>query len=87
MILHMISHVYEIIGVDYDIRCNFVYFLAPAHADSNAGRGPLKSGPEPVQMHPGSNQMQQLLDCASPLRLSVLFGFHFWLPNQVAVVY
>ena len=43
----MISHVYEIIGVDYDIRCNFVYFLSPAHAHSNAGPGPLKSGPEP----------------------------------------
>ena len=47
MILHMISHVYEIIGVDYDIRCNFVYFLSPAHAHSNAGPGPLKSSPEP----------------------------------------
>ena len=43
-ISHMILHSYEIrvIGLDYDILCDFICFLAPARACSNAAPSLLK---------------------------------------------
>ena len=44
-----------------DILCDFLCFLMPARAGSNAAPLRLKSGPDPVQMRPGSNPMRSLL--------------------------
>ena len=64
MIPHMIPHVYEIMGIGYDIPSDFIWFLAPARDGSlaNAAHAQLrvKSGPDQDQMH-CSNQMQPLL--------------------------
>ena len=46
-ILHTISHVYDIVGSDYGILCNFICFLVPALAGSNAGRYGSKAAPNP----------------------------------------
>ena len=80
---YMISDVCEIIGVGYDILCDFKCFLAPARACSNAALGRLKSSPDPVQMHLGSKSSAA---AARPLRLSVLFGFEIrlqWFINPL----
>ena len=44
-----------------DILCDFLCFLVPARAGSNAAPLRLKSGPDPVQMRPCSNPMRSLL--------------------------
>ena len=58
--LHTISNVYDIVGLVYDILCDFLCFLTPARADSNAAPLRLKSCPDPVQMRPCSNPMRPL---------------------------
>ena len=62
-----------------DIQCNFLCFLVPARAGSNAAPLRLKSGPDPVQMRFESNAA-----VAHPVRLTVFFGLEIglqWFTN------
>ena len=75
--MYTTSHVYDIEGLVYDILCDYLCFLVPARAGSNAAPLRLKSGPDPVQMRPGSA-------VAHPVRLSVFFGLEIglqWFTN------
>ena len=52
----MILHAYEIIFVVYDIPCDFISFLDPDWAGSNAAPAPGPAQKQSlVQMHPCSN--------------------------------
>ena len=59
----MRCHVYDIVGLVYDILCDFLCFVVPTWAGSNAAPQRLKSGPDPIQMRPDSpNPMRPLPD-------------------------
>ena len=84
-ISHMISHVYDVMGPvyesDYDIPCNFICFLVPARACSNAAREGSKVAPIRFRCAPVRIKWGR---CSSRTSASVCL---FRVRNRVAVVY
>ena len=79
----MISNVCNIVGPVYDNLCDFLCFLVPARAGSNAAPLWLKSGPE-SRSGSDATLFESNAAVAHPVRLSVFFGLEIglqWFTN------